>query len=81
MFNTSTFIFGLITLISAFLIHRAYGNKLFTVLFSISGLSAMVVGLFPGDTGVIHALVALTWFVTAPLSAIVAYRLEKKPLI
>jgi hypothetical membrane protein len=79
MFNTSTFIFGLITFISAFLIYRAYGDKLFTALFSISGLAAMAVGLFPGDTGIIHGLVALAWFVTAPISAIVAYRLERKP--
>ena len=39
----------------------------------------MGVGLFPGDTGVIHGMVALAWFVTAPLSAIAAYRLERKP--
>lgn len=79
MFNTSTFMFGLITLISAFLIYRAYGDKLFTILFSTSGFAAIGIGLFPGDTGVIHGLIALVWFVTAPLSAIMAYRLEKKP--
>jgi hypothetical membrane protein len=79
MFNASTFIFGLMTLISAFLIYRAYGDRLFTVLFAVSGLAAMAVGIFPGDTGVIHGLVALIWFVTAPLSAIAAYRLETKP--
>jgi hypothetical membrane protein len=79
MFNTSTFIFGVITLVSAFLIYRAYGDQLFTALFSISGLAAMGVGLFPGDTGVIHGMVALAWFLTAPLSAIAAYRLERKP--
>lgn len=79
MFNASTFLFGLITLVSAFSIYRAYEDQLFTVLFAVSGLAAMAVGIFPGDTGVIHGLVALAWFVTAPLSAIAAYRLERKP--
>jgi hypothetical membrane protein len=78
MFNTSTFIFGLMTFVSAFLIYRATRDKLFSALLSISGLAAMAVGLFPGDTGTIHGLVALAWFVTSPLSAIVAYRLESK---
>jgi hypothetical membrane protein len=79
MFNSSTFIFGLATLVSAFLIYHTYRDRLFTSLFAISGLAAMAVGIFPGDTGVIHGLVALAWFVTAPLSAIAAYRLERKP--
>lgn len=79
MFNTSTFLFGLMTFVSAFLIYRATRDKLFSAFFSISGLAAMAVGLFPGDTGIIHGLVALAWFVTSPLSAIVAYRLESKP--
>ena len=34
---------------------------------------------FPGDTGLIHGLVALITFVTSSLSAIAAYRLEKRP--
>jgi hypothetical membrane protein len=79
MFNASTFAFGFITLLSAFLIYRAYKDHIFTVLFAISGIAAMAVGIFPGDTGVIHGLVALIWFITAPLSAIAAYRLERKP--
>lgn len=79
MFNASTFIFGLITIISAILVYRAHGDRLFEVLFAISGLAAMGVGIFPGDTGVIHGLVALAWFVTAPLSAIASYRLVRKP--
>ncbi|HSD58335.1 MAG TPA: DUF998 domain-containing protein, partial [Methanotrichaceae archaeon] len=79
MFNAATFLVGLLTIVSAFLIYRAYGDRLFSVLFAISGAAAMAVGIFPGDTGTIHTLVALAWFVTAPLSAIAAYRLVNKP--
>ncbi len=79
MFNATTFLFGLLVLISAFLIHRACGKRLFTILFIISGAAARGVGIFPGDTGVIHGLMALITFVTSSLSAIAAYSLEKKP--
>jgi len=79
LFNTTTFLIGLLVVISAFLIHRACKKRLFTALFAISGLAAMAVGVFPGDTGSIHALVAMAWFVTGPLSAIVAYGLVNKP--
>jgi hypothetical membrane protein len=79
MFNATTFLLGLMILISAFLIYRAYGERFFSLLFVIFGASAMGVGVFPGDTGLIHALVALITFVTSSLSAIVSYRLLKGP--
>lgn len=79
MFNATTFLLGMTVLISAFLIHRACGERLFTALFAVLGAAAMGVGIFPGDTGLIHGLLALITFVTSSLSAIAAYRLEKKP--
>lgn len=79
LFNLTTFLFGLLTIVSSILISRACKKRLFVALLAISGLAAMAVGVFPGDTGVIHGLVALAWFVTAPLSAIVAYGFLKKP--
>ena len=47
LFNATTFLFGLTILISAFLIYRANGKRLFTALFATSGLAAMAVGVFP----------------------------------
>ena len=79
LFNATTFIFGMLIIASAFLIHRVCKKRLFTALLALSGLAAMAVGIFPGDTGTIHGLVALAWFVTAPLSAFVAFRFLKKP--
>jgi hypothetical membrane protein len=79
LFNVTTFIFGMLIIASAFLIHRVSKKQLFTALLALSGLAAMAVGIFPGDTGTIHGLVALAWFVTAPLSAIVAFGFLKKP--
>lgn len=69
IFNVITFLFGMLVTISAFLIHRVCKKRLFTALMALSYLAAMAVGIFPGDTGTIHGLVAMAWFVTAPLSA------------
>jgi len=79
LFNVTTFLFGMLIIASAFLIHRVCKKRLFTALLALSGLAAMAVGIFPGDTGTIHGLVALAWFVTAPLSSIVAFGFLKKP--
>ena len=77
LFNVTTFLFGMLIIASAFLIHRVCKKQLFTSLLALSGLAAIGVGIFPGDTGTIHGLVALAWFVTAPLSAIVACELPR----
>jgi len=79
LFNLTTFLFGLLIIISAFLIHRVCKKRLFTTLLAVSGLAAMAVGVFPGDTGTIHGLVAMAWFVAAPLAAIAAYGFLKIP--
>jgi hypothetical membrane protein len=78
MFNATTFLFGLMILISAFLINRANGERLFCLLFAIFGMAAMGVGIFPGDAGIIHGLVALVTFVASSLSAVAAYRLKRR---
>jgi len=80
LFNASTFAIGLLSLVSSVLIHFSVGGWLFSILFGISGLFAMGVAAFPGDAGMIHGLVALGWFTTAPLSAIVSCRKVKGPL-
>jgi len=80
LFNAATFIIGLLSLISAMLIYLSAQGRLFSALFGLSGIFAMGVGIFPGDTGSIHGLVALGWFAAAPLSAIISARMVKGPL-
>lgn len=80
LFNASTFVIGMFSLISSVLIYFSAGSRLFSILFGLSGLFAMGVAAFPGDTGMIHGLVALGWFTTAPISAIVSSRMVKSPL-
>jgi hypothetical membrane protein len=78
MFNATTFLLGLMIIISAFVIYRANGERLFSLLFALFGAAAMSVGIFPGDAGIIHGLVALVTFVASSLSAMAAYRLERR---
>jgi hypothetical protein len=52
-------------------------NTAFTILFAIFGAP----GIFRGDTGNLHGITALVWFISGPLSAIVAYKLETKPMV
>jgi hypothetical membrane protein len=81
LFNSATLLIGLLTLISAILIYLSGQDRLFSALFGFSGLSAMAVGVFPGDSGSIHGLVALGWFVTGPLAAAFSSRmLTNRPL-
>jgi hypothetical membrane protein len=51
LFNTTTFLLGLLILIGAVLIYRACRIRLFSALFAVSGVAAMGVGIFPGDRG------------------------------
>lgn len=80
IFNAATFLLGLMVLISAALIYFGCRDRLFVTLFSVFGVGAMGVGVFPGDTGSIHGLSALVTFFASSLSAMAAWRLEKSPL-
>lgn len=46
---------------------------------AVFGAAGIAVGIFPGDTGNLHGIAALAWFISGPISAIVAYKLETKP--
>lgn len=47
---------------------------------AVFGAPGIAVGIFPGDTGNLHGIATLVWFISGPISAIVAYKLETKPL-
>jgi hypothetical membrane protein len=80
MFNVTVSILGVMALVSSYLIYRIYKNKAFTSLFAIFGAAGIAVRIFPGDKGSLHGIAALIWFISGPLSAIVAHKLKTKPL-
>ncbi len=79
IFNTTMVVSGLMILAAAYFVHRGYRDLLVTVLIGLLGIGAIGVGIFPGNTGVPHALSAQITFIAGGLSAIAAYRVERAP--
>jgi len=80
IFNSSVFLLGVLAVCAAYFMQKALNFKLFSILTATTGIGAMGVGLFTEDAGVIHAVFSLITFLFAGISAIVSYRLEKRPL-
>jgi hypothetical membrane protein len=80
VFNSSIVLLGLLILVGAYFLQRAFHWKPATVLISLAGVGALGVGLFPETTGIWHSIFSLIVFLFAGLSAIVAARFQKKPM-
>jgi hypothetical membrane protein len=80
VFNASVFLFGLLAVVGAYFILRAYGRRIMPILFFLSGIGAMGVGAFTEDTGMMHGIAAIMAFLFGSFSAIAAYKIVKSPL-
>jgi hypothetical membrane protein len=69
-FNSSVFLMGLLMIIGAYFLQRAFDFKILTVLLVLTAVGAMGVGVFTEDFGVIHSVVSLIAFLFGGLSAI-----------
>jgi hypothetical membrane protein len=78
IFDTTMLITGVLLLAGAFVLWRLYRNRLLTVVSTLFGAGAFLVGIFPGNTTP-HVYVALIAFVFAPLTAIAAFRVTSGP--
>jgi len=84
IWNSSVFLMGLLLLIGAYFLQRAFRFELFTAMLVLTGVGAMGVGVFTEDFGVIHMVVSLITFLFGGLSAIVSVlcsRVHKFPLV
>jgi len=72
IFNSSVFLMGLLLIIGAYFLHRAFGFTMLTVTFVLTAIGAMGVGIFTLDAGIIHSVTALIFFLFSGLSAIFA---------
>ncbi|MDQ4073243.1 MAG: DUF998 domain-containing protein [Thermoproteota archaeon] len=79
LFNMTIIILGLTVVFSTYSINRAFGRSMFTTLFATFGAAGIAVGIFPEDTGILHGISTLIWFVAGPLSAITSYKIVGKP--
>jgi hypothetical membrane protein len=72
IFNSSVFLMGLLLIIGAYFLHRAFGFTMLTVTFVLTAIGAMGVGIFTLDAGIIHSVTALIFLLFSGLSAIFA---------
>jgi len=80
LFDTSIALMGLLIIIGAYFLHRAYEWKPATVMIAIAGIGALGVGLFPETTGIWHSIFSLIVFLFAGLTALVTARFQRKPM-
>jgi len=80
IFNTSIVLLGLLILVGAYFLHRAFRWTPGTIMISLAGIGALGVGLFPETTGIWHSIFSLIVFLFAGLAALVTARLQKKPM-
>jgi hypothetical membrane protein len=79
IFNSSVFLLGLLVMIGAYFLQRAFDFKALTVLLVLTAIGAIGVGVFTKDSGTIHPVVSLIAFLFSGLSAIASYKLLKLP--
>jgi len=84
IFNSSVFLMGLLLLIGAYFLQRAFRFELLTAMVVLTAVGAMGVGVFTEDFGVLHSIASLITFVFSGLSAIFSVlcsRVHKFPLV
>ena len=79
IFNSAMMATGLLVLVSAVFLQIGTRRWLAAVFVALFGLGALGVGVFPGDTGTIHALFALLTFGAGGVAAITCYAIETAP--
>ncbi len=79
IFNSSVILFGLLIIISSYLIWREFNSPIIAALFCLSGIGAVGVGLFPETAGFLHVIVSFITFFFGALASIAASKLVKAP--
>jgi hypothetical membrane protein len=79
LLNFSVALTGLLLIIAAFFILKAYKSTPFTALLALAGIGTIGVGLLPVNSNEYLAL-AYTGYIFAGLAAILSYKFSKSPL-
>jgi hypothetical membrane protein len=72
IFNSSVFLMGLLLIIGAYFLHRAFNFTMLTLMFVLTAIGSIGVGIFTLDAGMIHRVASLFFFLFSGLSAIFA---------
>ena len=79
MYNTSTILLGVSVTAASLLIRRFNTSRIFFVLFLITGLATVGVGVFPEDSRPMHGIVTPIALIVGALAAMFSYRIQEKP--
>jgi hypothetical membrane protein len=82
IFDASIILLGLLVLLGAYFLQRAYHWKPASAMIVLMGIGALGVGIFPESAGLtIHHLFSVVAFLFAGLSALVLARYQRKPML
>lgn len=81
IFNVTVFLAGLLVIIASYLIYKRFESKIFPVLLGLLGIGAIGVGIFPGYTGGIHVIFAMTSFIFGSLAVITSFTILRDSLL
>jgi len=70
IFNSSVFLMGLLLLVGAYFLQRAFHFEMLTVMVVLTAIGAMGAGIFTEDFATIHSIASLLTFVFSGLAAI-----------
>jgi hypothetical membrane protein len=79
IFNLSMLLAGLLVTTGAVLSHRAFGRWLATLPIAVLGVGAILVAVFPGNTGTPHALSAMVAFFAGGIAAVLSSTVVRPP--
>jgi hypothetical membrane protein len=81
IFDVSLIFVGILAVVSAYFIQRAFKNRLFTYLFVIIGVCCTAVGIVAENVYLpLHSVFSLIVFLGWAVAAIMSYKFEKSPL-
>lgn len=80
LFNCSAIVSGAMAIIAAFLILKAFKDRILATFLALLGTGLILVGLFPENTAFMHTIAAALTFFFGPLAALAAYRITVKPM-
>jgi hypothetical membrane protein len=79
IFNVTMLVAGVLIIVATWASWRHYQHRVLATASCLFGLGVLLVGVFPGNTGGTHALVAMIAFVFSGVTAVTAFKVTPAP--
>jgi hypothetical membrane protein len=79
IFNTTMQVSGLMLIIAAYFLYRAFQNRLVTGSMLAFGIGLLGVGIFPGNIASLHPLFAILTFIAAGIAPLASAKMTASP--